>query len=62
MSQAPRIPGMSDFPELEKKYRRAYRAAVSQSTCGGSCDAAQVIRAFKEQVAERRRDKDRSKP
>lgn len=58
MSQPPRIHGMSAFPELEKKYRRAYRAAAARSNCGGSCATSEVVRYFKDQVAERQqRDK-----
>jgi hypothetical protein len=58
MSRAPRIHGMADYPELEKKYQRAYRVAAAKSSCGGGCDTASVLRLFKQKLEERQgRDK-----
>jgi hypothetical protein len=57
MNTAPKIPGMSAFPELEKKYEASYRAAVRKG-CSASCDKAKVIAAFRYKLEQRReRDK-----
>ena len=56
MSRAPTIPGMSDFPELEKKYQRSYQAAKAKASRGGcaSCDVSSVVRSFQLKLAQRR--------
>ena len=53
----PNIPGLSQYPELEKKFRRRYREAGRVRDCP-RCARMRVIQSVKQQIAERqRRDK-----
>ena len=54
---APTIPGLSQYPELEKKFRRRYAEASRDKRCA-SCVRSKLLQATKNEIAQRqRRDK-----
>lgn len=55
MSTPPRIPGLPDYPELQKRYESAYREARLKSSCRADCETAAVVRRFKQLLDDRRR-------
>lgn len=56
MKSAPTIPGMSRFPELEKKYKASYARAQSAKGCDSGCDSGRVVRSFREKLEQRVRE------
>lgn len=58
MTGAPRIPGLERYPDLQKRYEAAYRAARARYGCGGCGATRGVIREFRGRLDDRqRRDK-----
>jgi hypothetical protein len=56
----PTIPGISAYPELEKKYKRSYRAAQNRARPGcPDCETAQVLQNFKARLEQRNRGQSR---
>lgn len=55
----PPLPGMSAYPDLERKYRTAYRKASADRKCP-DCETGKVVRRFMDLLSRRQvRDKHR---
>ncbi len=54
MRGIPSIPGLSKYPELEKRFERRYREISNNASCP-KCEVGRLIRVFRAEIEERRK-------